>query len=146
MDAIYDPQCMLDILDVENEETWLRCSRSKKLRSLIGLIVVTVIVIIFLLYFGSTPAKVFGLLIASAVVTLAVLDHLYWAPARASAEYRATMAQLKKWTDSGLTTAQAREKLKQELLEKQKLDAQRKAAMGQTAGLFAIAHGLRANK
>ena len=146
MDAIYDPQCMLDILDVENEETWLRCSRSKKLRSLIGLIVVTVIVIIFLLYFGSTPVKVFGLLIASAVVTLAVLDHLYWAPARASAEYRATMAQLKKWTDSGLTMAQAREKLKQELLEKQKLDAQRKAAMGQTAGLFAIAKGLTHKK
>ena len=134
-----DPKCMLDIYEVEDEETWVRCQIAQSKKNVLIAAAVVVIAVIFLFIFSSSYTWKVALSGLFVVGGLAAYSE-FMAKPQAEAEFRALNMELKKRMDTGMTRAQAFESISAERLKREELASNQKNALTIAA---AIAKGMR---
>jgi hypothetical protein len=144
---IVGPECGVDIYEEPVEDKWVQCSQRKARVYGYTTCAIMVIIIILILFFGSTETKIWGTLILSILIILNVVYIEVFSGKFARVEYKRFEKEVDSYMKDGKSRADAIKEIKKERIAREQIAAQREAAAQQaaatTSGLFAVANALR---
>lgn len=139
---VTDPKCHLDVYEVSDENTWVKCKQAISKASIIISFPIVIIVLILVIYFFNDYKwyVIFGSIL---FYTGSIFYHYYLLDMMARTEYQTAQEEIKVRMDRGMTKAEAYKSLQEEQLKKAEISQSARNSAAQAAGLLSIARSLK---
>lgn len=130
-DVLLGPDCGVDVYEEPDEAKWVACSVRRSWVNAAIAIPIIIVVVLVLLWAGSTGVKIGAVVIGGLLIIGMVLSTLYWVPVAARNEHQRFQKEIAGYTSRGMTPAQAISEIKKERLEREQMAASQRAAQTQ---------------
>lgn len=129
---VYASQCPSNIYESKSEEEWVSCKKRKNFIGMIIAIIVIIIIAIIILFTANMGIKIAAAAVSIFVISAIVLSHFIWTPLVARTEYGKFRRDVGILVNSGLSEADAINKLRSEHVTKDLLTPTQHASQTST--------------